>query len=141
MEINNEGLALLKSFESCKLTSYQDLGGIWTIGWGHTGPEVVQGMVMTQDQADATLLKDIQSKAYPLIEYIDINLTSNEFSALCVLVFNIGLGAFRTSTLRRCINSYAPVEAAWLMWSYVHGVQSRGLMARREEEIKLWQKA
>lgn len=140
-KINDLGFSLLKHFEGCKLEAYQDIGGVWTIGYGHTGPEVVKGMVMTQEQADATLIKDLETKAYPALEYIEYSLSDNETSALYCLVYNIGLDAFRTSTLRRCINSRATVDAAWLMWSYVHGVQSRGLMLRREDELELWHKA
>ena len=50
MQYSKTGLALTEGFESCRLTAYQDLKGIWTIGWGHTGPEVVEGLVWTQNQ-------------------------------------------------------------------------------------------
>ena len=50
--------ALIRVFEGCRLTSYRDTGGVWTIGFGHTGPDVVEGLTITQDQADAFLAAD-----------------------------------------------------------------------------------
>jgi len=68
-KINDRGLTLLKDFEKCRLQSYQDSGGVWTVGWGHTGPEVTQGMTYTQQQADAQLQKDLE-KFYFLDHYL-----------------------------------------------------------------------
>ena len=60
---NADGIALIKSFEGCILKSYLDQGGVWTIGWGHTGDDVSEGLVWTQDQADAAFLSDLHDKA------------------------------------------------------------------------------
>jgi GH24 family phage-related lysozyme (muramidase) len=57
---NAAGVALMKSFEKCRLTAYLDSGKVWTIGWGHTGPEVVAGLVWSQLQADAQFLIDLR---------------------------------------------------------------------------------
>lgn len=54
-----EGLHRLKLDEGCRLSAYQDAGGVWTIGYGHTGPAVHEGLVWTQDQADAQLAADV----------------------------------------------------------------------------------
>ena len=54
--------ALVKRFEGCRLDAYPDPatgGDPWTIGWGHTGPEVHKGLTISQDIADAYLLKDL----------------------------------------------------------------------------------
>lgn len=142
-KINAAGLALLKSFEKCVLTSYKDQGGVWTIGWGHTSPEVVKGMVMTPEQANATLEKDLTQKAYPLEQYLRVEITDNQYSALCCLAYNIGLGAFRTSSVLKAINSNWPdsmVVDSWKRWDKVHGVVSKGLDNRRAAEIELWRK-
>jgi lysozyme len=58
MIVNDLIFSLLDIFEGCKLTAYKDTGGVWTIGFGHTGPEVIEGLVWTQDQAKAQLSKD-----------------------------------------------------------------------------------
>lgn len=52
--------ALIAVFEGCRLTAYQDTGGIWTIGFGHTGPEVKMGLTITQDQADSMFAQDME---------------------------------------------------------------------------------
>ena len=62
MGITPEGLQLIKSWEGCRLCAYPDPasgGAPWTIGYGHTGPEVHQGLAISQQQAEAWLAADI----------------------------------------------------------------------------------
>lgn len=82
--------ALIAQFEGCRLAAYKDSGGVWTIGMGHTGPEVCEGLTITQDQAaelfrkdQAPLLKMVEGK--PLIEA----------AALVSFGFNCGAGALQ----------------------------------------------
>lgn len=56
---SEEGLALTREFEGCRLEAYQDQGGVWTIGYGHTGPDVHEGLTWTQEQADEAQKKDL----------------------------------------------------------------------------------
>ena len=56
MSLNNltyssKGLALTQQFEGCRLTAYQDQVGVWTIGYGHTGPDVTPGLTITEEQS------------------------------------------------------------------------------------------
>ncbi|MEE3439617.1 lysozyme, partial [Ruminococcus sp.] len=60
MKINEEGLSLIKSFEGLRLKSYKCPSGIWTVGYGHTGKDVKPGMVITEEQAEELLKKDIE---------------------------------------------------------------------------------
>ena len=53
MNISQRGIDLIKSYEGCRLTAYVCPGGVWTIGWGHTGNDVYEGQVITQAEADA----------------------------------------------------------------------------------------
>lgn len=53
MPVISSGQDLTKFNEGCRLTAYQDGGGVWTIGWGHTGPDILEGLVWPQDKADA----------------------------------------------------------------------------------------
>ena len=62
-EVSPVGLSLIKRFEGVRLIAYPDVGGVWTIGWGHTGPDVVRGMEITQEEADALLVKDVSKFA------------------------------------------------------------------------------
>jgi lysozyme len=59
MEYSDEGLQMTMTEESLRLTAYQDAVGVWTIGWGHTGPEVHKGLVWTREQAEAALKEDL----------------------------------------------------------------------------------
>lgn len=138
-EINAAGLALLKRFEACKLTSYKDEGGIWTIGYGHTGPEVTQGMMFTPEQAEMQLKKDLQ-EFYHLDHYLSEQVNDNQWSALICLAYNIGLGGLKRSTLIRCINDgdIKGIKQNWLSWDHVEGVVSNGLLNRRKAELALF---
>lgn len=135
--INKRGLDLLKSFEGCKLNAYLDVGGIPTIGWGHTGPEVVIGMTMTQLQADGTLEKDLE-KFYVLDHYLEEEVNENQYSALVCLAYNIGLRAVRTSTLLKKINNGDDPSKEWLRWNKVNGKEIAGLTRRRKAELDLY---
>lgn len=135
--INQKGLDILKSFEKCKLQSYQDFGGVWTVGWGHTGPEVTEGMTYIQQQADAQLKKDLE-KFYFLDHYLSKVVNENQYSALVILAYNIGLSAIRTSTLLKKINNGEDPSSEWLKWDHVNGVVSEGLLKRRKAELELY---
>ena len=103
---NADGIALIKSFEGCILKSYLDQGGVWTIGWGHTGDDVSEGLVWTQDQADAAFLSDLHDKAEdPVNQLVKITINANQFSALCSLCYNIGWGRFARSGLLIAVNA------------------------------------
>lgn len=139
-KINDKGLNLLKTFEGCRLTSYRDIGGILTIGYGHTGSNVYEGQHITQDQADSLLLSDIAKCEEALNKLINVPVTSNQFSALICLVFNIGIEAFSRSTLLKLINLNKMKEAAeqFIRWDHVNGKQVEGLRQRRLSERRLF---
>lgn len=141
MRCNQAGIILIKHFEGCVLVAYKDQGGVWTIGWGHTGPEVHEGLVWSQEQADAMLLQDLWRKAERPVNFmVSADLNENQFSALCALVYNIGSGAFGMSTLLRDINSGDFQDAPYQIkrWHHVHGVDNDGLRNRCAAEVALW---
>src|SRR6266480_4849311 len=96
---------LIKEFEGLRLTAYQDISGTWTVGWGHTGPEVHQGLVWTQAQADAQLLLDLGTFEAGVWTYLTRVPTQGQFDAMVDIAYNIGLGAFTNSTLLRKFNA------------------------------------
>lgn len=136
-KINKRGLDLIKSFEKCKLNAYLDIGGIPTVGWGHTGPEVVIGTVFNQQQADAQLQTDLE-KFYQLDHYLSEDVNENQYSALVCLAYNIGLKALKTSTLIKKINNKEKPDKEWLQWSHVNGKVVDGLTRRRKAELELF---
>ncbi len=140
-KVGPRGKALVQEFENCKLQAYKDGGGVWTIGWGHTGG-VKEGDTCTQAQADAWLEEDLQEAADAVQLYVrDPLLPQRQFDACVSFVFNLGAKAFRTSTLLRYLNSrdLAGVAREWLKWKYDNGKEVAGLLRRRKEELQLFQ--
>lgn len=106
MQAGPDALALIKGEEGCRLTAYQDSRGIWTIGWGHTGPEVVAGLVWTQAQADAQLAADVAARAVgPLNASLARPIPQGCFDALVSWTYNVGGGAEASSTVVRLLNA------------------------------------
>lgn len=140
MKLGDKGLALLKSFEQCRLTAYLDQRGRWTIGWGHTGPEVHQGLVWTQAQADAALVVDVQVAVLGVIKSLDIAATQEQFDALVCFTYNVGASAEAHSTLLKLVNARQTANAAaeFLKWDHVDGVENAGLKRRRAAEEALF---
>ncbi len=139
-KINTAGLSLIKLHEGYSLTAYQDGNGVWTIGYGHTPAE--EGQTITADEAEAFLLKDLEHAEVSVGHQIEVPLSDNEFSALVCLVFNIGAGNFHDSSVKKVLNEGRHYEAAnwFLPWCKIAGVESDGLMARRQEERALFLK-
>jgi lysozyme len=141
MILSAAGLALLKNFEGCRLQAYQDQRGVWTIGYGHTGPDVYQGLVWSQAQADQQLLLDTQARAQtPVQRLVDVAMSQSQFDALCDLCYNIGQGNLASSTLLRLLNVGNAAGAAdqFLVWDKVNGAENAGLARRRAAERALF---
>jgi lysozyme len=147
MGVNNltyggDGLALTEQFEGCKLTAYQDQVGVWTIGYGHTGPEVVAELTITLEQAEALLAKDVGSAAACVNNVVAVQLSQEEFDALVDFVFNLGAGSFEGSTLLRDLNAadFASAAAQFDAWDHAGGAVVAGLLRRRRAETALFGK-
>lgn len=138
--IHNAGLTLIKSFESLSIKAYQDQVGIWTIGFGHTGPEVAKGMEITVTEASTLLERDLDNAEKGVDESLEVHVNDNQFAALVSLAFNIGLGNFHKSTLLRKLNA-GDVEGAaeeFPEWCHAGGKVSLGLARRRAAEESLF---
>lgn len=137
--MNNLGLKILKSFESCRLEAYKDIRGVLTIGWGHTGAEVTEGLIWTQEQADSQLIDDLSSFEDHLDCELKVRLTDDQFSALVDFVYNLGNGALLHSTLLRKINSGDfDVADEFVKWDHSGGKVVEGLLTRRKAEASLF---
>ena len=100
-QINARGLQLIKDFEGLRLTSYPDPatgGAPWTVGWGHTGPDVSPGMTITESKAAQLLFKDLKRFEVAVAKLAPVA-TDNQFSAMVSLAFNVGEGNLSSSTL------------------------------------------
>ena len=133
--------ALEKRFEGCRLEAYLDTVAnppVWTIGWGHTGKEVHEGLVWTQAQADDQLDHDILV-ARTLLNLYSPGLTGSTLDALTDFVFNLGIGNYRTSTLRQLVNAknWISVKTELLKWDHSNGKVIPDLLERRTAEASL----
>ncbi len=105
MNVSKKGLEFIQDVEGCKLFAYKDGGGVWTIGVGHTGPEVVKGLTCTMEQALQWLSEDTEEAVAAVEALVKVKLTQNQFDALVSFVFNLGSGSFAKSTLLRKLNA------------------------------------
>jgi lysozyme len=139
MNISEQGLELIRAHEGCRLESYQDSVGIWTIGYGHTRG-VQRGTACTQEQADAWLAEDVK-EAENCIEanvLVLVPLTQGEFDALASFIFNLGCRAFKNSTMLRKLlaSDFDGARAEFAKWNHAGGVVLAGLTARRQAEAE-----
>lgn len=140
MQLGAAGKALIQSFESCKLIAYQDQRNVWTIGWGHTGPDIVEGYTCTQAQADLWFIQDTSFACRAVLSTVDVPLTQNEFDALASFTFNVGAGSEAHSTLIKLLNNgdFQGAADQFLVWNHVNGVANDGLTRRRRAERALF---
>jgi lysozyme len=138
--LGSAGENLIKSFETLKLVAYLDQRGRWTCGWGHTGPDVVEGTTCTSEQAETWFQQDTQAAVNGVDESIQTNVTQNQFDALVSFTFNVGVGAEGHSTMAKLINArnFAGAAAQFPLWDHVDGVPNAGLLRRRQAEQALF---
>ncbi|MGK4197935.1 lysozyme [Fusobacterium sp. HC1336] len=142
MKISDKGIEfLIKEEGGIKLKAYKCQAGIWTIGVGHTGKGVKEGMEITKEKAIELLKGDLRRFENVVNKSIKVTLKQHEFDALISLAFNIGASAFSKSTLVKRINAGSDmkdVEEAWKMWRKGGGKVLPILVRRREREVKMY---
>jgi lysozyme len=134
---------LIRKFEGCRSAAYQDQGGIWTIGVGHTGPEVVEGLTWTDQQIEDALTQDAQWAALAVNNLVKATINQNQFDALVSFTFNLGTQALAGSTMLRMVNlgNFPAASAQFTNWDHIHGVTIPGLLNRRMAERNLFNAA
>lgn len=137
-----QAASLIKAAEGCRLNAYKCPAGIWTIGYGHT-KGVKEGDTWTQAQADKALEQDIETylKAV-LIACPSLEHYPNRLAACISLAYNIGTGAFASSSVARHINKgdYRAAADAFLLWVNACGKKLEGLVKRRQAEQAIFLK-
>ena len=98
--VSETGLALIKQWEGLRLRAYLCPAGVWTCGWGSTGPDVVPGQAWTQAYADQRMKQDALRFARGTLKLCP-ELTGSRLCAIADFAYNLGLGALQASTLRR----------------------------------------
>ena len=143
MKISENGLKLIKKFEGCRLTAYQDAVGVWTIGYGTTnadkaitGTTICQGLRISQETADEWLRQSIDRKYGPKVDkYATYQWTQNEFDALVSFAYNIGSIDGLTAQGSR---TRAEISHMILAYNKAGGRELSGLTKRRQEERALF---
>lgn len=145
MKTSSDGIYLMHKYESCRLKAYPDPatgGAPWTIGWGHTGPDVKPGMTITQEKADAMFAERLSREFEPGVvkALAGASVTQKEFDALVCFAYNVGLANLRSSTLLKLVKSGDKMQAAnqFLQWDKAAGKRMLGLYRRRVSERALF---
>lgn len=144
MKTSRAGIELIKRWEGCRLTAYRDAVGVLTIGFGHTSaagkPTVVSGMKITQQEAEEILVRDLVKYEAAVQKALTRSPTQAQFDAAVSLCFNIGPGAFSTSTFVRKFNAgdIKGAADAILLFNKAGGKVLPGLVKRREDERKMF---
>lgn len=135
MQASQNGLHLTEQFEGCELVAYQDIGSVWTDGFGNTHG-VVPNSTITMDQAKADLIANYQNSQNDVNNLVDVQLTQGEFDALCDFDFNLGRGNLAKSTLLRDVNAsnFADAAKQFEVWDLCNGKVVAGLLRRRLAE-------
>lgn len=175
-KINDKGLALINFYEGLELEAYPDPGSPlgkacsiikrpmkayksipdwvslsgkpWTIGYGHTGSEVVPGLIITEAKAIEIQKRDLEYFEQGVIRLVKVPLSSNQFSALVCFAYNCGLDedadtkaeGLGDSTLLKKLNNLDYIGAAeqFLAWNRANGAVLDGLTKRRQREMALF---
>ena len=146
---SDAGINLIKKWEGCKLTAYKVLSSekYYTIGYGHYGSDVTEGMTITNEQAVELLKKDVvrfENYLNNFLRGIGKNLNQNQFDAMISFSYNVGTNWMKDSTIRNYImnglENYTndQIRTAICMWCYSGGKKIPGLLNRRNAESDLF---
>lgn len=141
MLISRNGIELIKRFEGCKLTAYKCPAGKLTIGYGHTGDDVTEGLTISQEDANDLLFDDVlcfENGVNNLVEGLD--LSQGMFDALVCFAYNVGLDNLKKSTLLKLLKDGKVLEASeeFTKWNKSNGKVLDGLTKRRAAEADLF---
>lgn len=137
---------LIKMFEGYKAKAYLCPAGIVTIGFGSTmyqdGRKIKIGDTINEDQGNQLLMWELKNKS---ISLQGLNLNQNQFDSCLSFVYNLGIGAFAKSTLKKkiLINPNDPtIKDEFMKWNKarVGGqlMELKGLTRRRIAEAELY---
>lgn len=137
--MTQQGLDLIKKYEGLRLEAYKCPAGVWTIGYGHT-KGVVKGTKITKEEAEKLLQQDVSIVELQVVNTVG-KLAACKIDALVSFAYNVGVAAFRNSTLCRKVkaNSDDPaIRNEFMKWIYAGGKKLQGLERRRKEEADVY---
>lgn len=132
---------LIKRFEGCRLKAYKCPAAIWTIGYGTTrypdGKPVKEGEEISLYRAESLLTYDVNKFA----SHIKVNVNQNQFDALVSFAYNVGVGAFNGSTLKKLVVANPGdklIRNQFMRWVAKGSAYTKGLTNRRKAEADLY---
>ncbi|GAC1590909.1 MAG: lysozyme [Hymenobacter sp.] len=141
--VSSKAVDVIKQFEGFRAKAYRDQGGVWTVGYGTTGPRVNKDTVMTEAEAEGAVQHTVDAIEKLLLGVLHVPVTDNQMAALCSFAYNAGTSALLRSTLLSKLNQGDEQGAAdeFLKWVFVKGKTNTGLQNRRQAERALFLKA
>ena len=139
MHVSPRGRALIKQFEGFRSDAYQDVVGVWTVGFGFTRG-VTPGQHMTLAQAEARLITELLGYEQAVLNGCTLEPNQNQLDAMCSLAWNIGIAGFLRSTVLKCHNraDFQSASRAFGLWNKAGGREWAGLTRRRAAEAALY---
>ncbi len=140
MKISEDGLELIKKFEGCETTAYQDSVGVWTIGFGHT-KGVEEGQTCSIEDAESMLANEMDEYEGYINNMVKVDLQQHEFDALVAWVYNLGPTNLGESTMLKVLNGgqFDRVPEEMNRWTRAGGKILEGLVRRRQAESLMFQ--
>ena len=140
MKISEDGLELIKKFEGCETTAYQDSVGVWTIGFGHT-KGVEEGQTCSIEDAESMLADEMDEYEGYINNMVKVDLQQHEFDALVAWVYNLGPTNLGESTMLKVLNGgqFDRVPDEMNRWTRAGGEILEGLVRRRQAEALMFQ--
>lgn len=140
MKVSDNGVNFVKRWEGLYLKAYQDIVGVWTIGYGHTKGVKPSDRLANEQEAHEILKEDLQSHMWKADSQITVELTQNQYDAIVSFCFNLGANILTGSSLLSYINNEQWQQASNEMLDYCHagGKFVQGLYNRRKAEAELF---
>lgn len=140
------GLALIKQSEGVRYRAYRDVVGVWTVCYGHTGPDIIHTKLYTEAECNTILLSDIRKHQVVIVPGSPRNcirnapLTANQRDAVTSFIINVGTTAFCKSTMAKQIaaRDYYAAGNQFPRWNKAGGKVWPGLTKRRAAERDLF---
>lgn len=139
--LSKAGLNFIMQHEGCRLSAYKDIGGVYTIGYGHT-KGVKAGMIIDNLTAEQFLVNDI-AEVEKQVNKIDTlgnyNFNQSQFDALCSFTFNLGYdNLLKLTKIKGVKRSISEIAKAIPLYNKVNGKEVAGLVTRRNNEVMLF---
>lgn len=138
--VPNEAVELVKRFEGLRLQSYKCPAGVWTIGYGATGPGIGPGLTWTVEECERRLIHDLEAcEAAALRLSPQLVLADRQRAAVISFIFNLGAGAYGRSRFRERLDAgdVPGARAEIARWNKAAGIVLPGLTKRRAAEAEL----